>query len=78
MLFATNVFIALFTLAVSFLVRADVKPTVPGPEAIYNAGSICLVLWTGDTDPTTFGPLVVPVIIVFFFCFSFFPGLFST
>jgi len=52
-MFATNAFIALFALAVPFLVRADLKPTVPGPGAIYNAGSTCLVAWIGDTDSTT-------------------------
>jgi len=52
-MFATNTFIALFALAVPFLVRADVKPTVPGPGAIYNAGSACIVAWNGDTDSPT-------------------------
>jgi len=52
-MFATNTFIALFALAVPFLVRADVSPTIPGPGAVYNAGSTCLVAWTGDADSTT-------------------------
>jgi len=52
-MFATNTFIVLFALAVPFLVRATVNPTIPGPGAIYNAGSTCLVAWTADTDSTT-------------------------
>jgi len=52
-MFATNTFIALFALAVPLLVRAEVVPVVPGPEAVYNEGSTCIVAWTGDIDSTT-------------------------
>lgn len=51
-MFTTNAFV-LLALAVPFLVRADVNPTVPAPEAIYNTGSPCLIAWTGDSNSTT-------------------------
>ena len=33
--------------------RAQVKPTVPAPLAVYNEGSSCACAWTGDTNSTT-------------------------
>lgn len=52
-MFATNVVVALVTLFVPLLVRAEVGPTVPAPGDIYNPGSLCPIAWTGDPNSTT-------------------------
>ncbi|KAF8721815.1 hypothetical protein AX14_010166 [Amanita brunnescens Koide BX004] len=37
----------------AFLVSADVTPTDPGPNTVFNAGSNCNIDWLGDTSSTT-------------------------
>lgn len=42
-----------FVLSIAFavaLVRADVVPTAPGPNDVFNASSPCLIKWNVDTD----------------------------
>ncbi|KAF8643014.1 hypothetical protein AX16_009259 [Volvariella volvacea WC 439] len=40
----------------SAIVKADVTPSTPGPGAVFNEGSNCLVSWIGDTDsPSNWG-----------------------
>lgn len=52
-MFSTNTFVALLALTAPLFVRADVVPITPGPGAVYNAGSPCLIAWDGDSSSTT-------------------------
>lgn len=52
-MFSPKFFVALLVFAAPFLVRADVTPTRPAPQDIYNEGSTCYIAWQGDTISTT-------------------------
>ena len=52
-MFSKVLLIAILAILPAFLVVADVSPTVPAPGYIANAGSNCMIEWTGDTSSST-------------------------